>query len=98
MSVKVAVVDKMWKKLGWTIDDSRKDVHALLYVDGVLVLRTKRSHGANKLDGEIPHLIRKQMRLNQPQFREALDCPLTQVEYFRILREKQILPPTTNET
>jgi hypothetical protein len=93
MSLRASDIDKMWTKLGFTIDYSRRDITAMLVVNDRIVLRTKRSHGAGKLDGEIPHFIRKAMRLNQPQFREAVDCPLSREGYMAILASGGHLPP-----
>jgi len=81
----------MWEKLGFDVVQS-KDVIATLRVAGKFILKTKRSHGARKLDGEIPRLIRQQMRLGQAEFDAAYDCPLTRNDYVEILRKKGVIP------
>ncbi len=88
MSVKPKEVDNAWKKLGFKVDKKARDIKATLWVDGKVVLRTKRSHGAKGTSGMIPHFIRQQMRLNEDQFADALACPLDQESYFDLLREK----------
>jgi len=67
------------------------DRRAQLWVDGKLILTTKRSYGSGKLDGNIPHLIRQQMRLNQEQFDDLIACPLKREGYIAILRAKGLL-------
>jgi hypothetical protein len=92
MSVRPPDVDTMWRKLGFDIDDSRKDVHAVLIIDGKIVIRTKRSHGAKGTSGLIPQLIRQKMRLNEDQFSAALRCPLDKPAFLTILQDKGYLP------
>jgi hypothetical protein len=77
----------MWEKLGFNVTPS-KDVIAILTVNGVIVARTKRSHGRGKLDGQIPHFIRQKMYLNPSQFSDAYNCPMKKSDYLAILREK----------
>lgn len=90
MSLKGGDVDRAWQKLGFDIARTG-DIHAKLYVDGKLILRTKRSMGSGKLDGRIPHFIRQQMKLNEDEFSRAVECPLTREEYIEILRSKGII-------
>jgi hypothetical protein len=69
-----------------------KDVRALFYYnDGTLILTTKRSHGSGKLDGNVPHMIRQQMKLNEEQFKELIACPLKRDGYIAILRNKGLI-------
>lgn len=92
MSLRARDVDRMWEKLGYTINEKSDHVRAQLWVDGKLVLWTRRSHGKSKIEGPIPDAIRRQMRLNQVQFRDAVACPLTRDAYFEILRDANLLP------
>jgi hypothetical protein len=69
------------------IKDSR-DRHAQFFEGGKLIIVTKRSHGSGKLDGNIPHMIRQQMRLNEAQFADLIACPLRREDYVKILKEK----------
>jgi len=87
VSIKASDIDRAWDKLKMVIKNSG-DKHALFYVDGQLILRTKRSMGAGKLDGNIPNLIRQQMKLNEQQFADLIACPLTRDGYVQILRGK----------
>jgi hypothetical protein len=54
--------------------------------------------GSGKLDGNIPHFIRQQMKLNEEQFARAIGCPLTREEYIQILKDKKIIQPEPNKT
>ena len=88
--MKAAELDRAWLKLGFELKDGR-DRWVHLRVDGKLVISTRRSHGSGDLPGKIQHFVRQQMKLNEDQFREALDCPLKREGYLDILRAKGIL-------
>ncbi len=81
----------MWEKLGYEVNSSGNHVRASLEVDGKIILKSKRSHGHGKLDGKVPLFIRSDMKLSQPQFIDAYECPLQRDEYFAILRAKGLL-------
>ena len=90
MSLRERDIDRAWAKLGMEISDT-KDRHALFRVKGKIIIRTKRSFGAGKLDGNIPHFIRQQMKLNDQQFQDLIDCPLDREQYIQVLRDKQLI-------
>lgn len=87
MSIPSNEIDGAWRKLRMKIRDSG-DRHAQLWEDGKLIIRTKRSFGAGKVDDRIVDFIRHQMKLNDDQFRDLLACPLTRDGYIEILRSK----------
>ncbi len=91
MSLKEADVDRMWRKLNFDINPRGDHVRAILRVNGKQVLMTKRSHGSGKLEGLIPDLIRKQMKLDRAQFDEAISCPLTHAGYIEILSNQGLI-------
>jgi len=84
-------IDNMWTKLGFSIDDKGKHVKARLWVNKKLVVSTRRSHGAKATDGLLPQFIRQQMRLNEGQFADALNCPMDRPAYFDLLKKKGLL-------
>jgi hypothetical protein len=90
MSLKPKEIDRAWQKIGMVIKDGG-DRFAKFYVDGKLILWTKRSMGSGKLDGNIPHLIRQQMKLDEEQFARLIACPLKRPEYIEILKEKGLI-------
>ena len=90
MSLHAGELDRAWAKLGMTIKQG-KDVQALFFHEGRLILRTKRSHGSGPITGNIPTLIRQQMKLSPDQFQDLIACPLGLAEYVQILRTKQLI-------
>jgi hypothetical protein len=80
-------VDTMWAKFEMEIRQGA-DIKADLWVDGKMILRTYRSHGSGKMSGNIPKFIRQQMRLNEAEFEDAINCPLKRDGYIEILRRK----------
>jgi hypothetical protein len=97
VSVSAGEIDRAWAKLEMVIQNGR-DRHALFYYNDALILRTKRSFGSGKLEGNIGHFIRQQMKLNDAQFRDLLACPLSRAGYVEILRGKGLLPPDEPRT
>jgi hypothetical protein len=91
VSISAEVLDRAWEKVGMSVQDRRVDRWAYLFVDGRRVIATRRSRGSGKIPGQIPHLIRQQMKLNEEQFRALIDCPLTREGYLQILRDKGLL-------
>ena len=92
MSLRTSDVDRAFGKLQMVIKNT-KDRHAYFWYCGKMILKTKRSFGAGKIDDNTQHLIRQQLRLNQDQFRELLDCPLDYPGYVDILKQKGFIPP-----
>ena len=48
---------------------------------------TKVSHGEKQLGDNLLAVMARQLRINGRQFRELIDCPLSQDEYVQLLRE-----------
>ena len=92
MSLKVKDIDRAWEKIGMVIKD-KGDRHARFYEGEKLITWTKRSLGSGKLDGNIPDMIRQQMKLNEEQFSRLIACPLKRPEYVEILRQKGLITP-----
>ena len=62
--------------------------------NGVVVVRTKRSHGNKDLP---EHLIRQQLKLNEHQFSELISCSLTKQGYVDILTAKGVIAPQAKD-
>jgi hypothetical protein len=90
LSLKAKELDRAWEKIGMEIKDSG-DRYARFYEGGKLILWTKRSKGTGMLDGQIPHFIRQQMKLNEDQFKLLIDCPLKRADYIEILKKKRLI-------
>ena len=87
MSYHVRDIDKAWSKLGMTIRE-KNHKHALFCHEGKMILKTKRSLGSGKLEGNIPFLIRQQMKLTESEFDELIACPFDLSQYIELLKKK----------
>lgn len=56
--------------------------------EGIVVVRTKRSHGNKDLP---ENLIRQQLKLNETQFSGLISCTVSRNDYIEILRSKRII-------
>lgn len=74
-----------------SVQDRGVDRWAYLFVAGRRVIATRRSRGSGKVGGKIPHLIRQQMKLDEHQFRDLVNCPLTREGYLEILKNKGLI-------
>ena len=92
--MKVHDFDKVMNKLGMETRDTTHR-HAWLVLDGVTVVRTKRSHGHNKFIPE--HLIRKQLHVDQEQFAGLQSCSVSKDDYVQILTTKGVITPKQPE-
>lgn len=65
------------------------DLLAWFEHEGKIVARTRRSKGS----GDLPmqHSIRQQLKLNEEQLRQAIDCALTREGYVELLRSKGLV-------
>ena len=90
MSLRSRDVDRVFDKLDMKVRDG-KDRYALLYHEGKLILRTKRSLGNRKINSKIRHLIRQQLKLNEAEFSNVIDCTLERPGYIEILKKKGYL-------
>lgn len=88
MTIKAHEFDRLISKFKFKTRNSR-DLLAWFEYEGKIITRTRRSRGS----GDLPmqHSIRQQMKLNEKQFREAIDCTLTHHDYIEILRDKGLL-------
>jgi hypothetical protein len=87
---KAREIDKIINKLGMETRNSR-DHHAWLVHDGVVVVRTRRSHGKGKF---VPaDKIRCQLKVNEQQFAGLISCHVTKEQYIDILVQKKLIAP-----
>jgi hypothetical protein len=87
---KAREIDKIINKLGMETRNSG-DHHAWLVHDGVVVVRTRRSHGKGKF---VPvDKIRCQLKVNEQQFAGLISCAVSKNDYIQILIEKHIIIP-----
>ena len=86
--MKTRKVDRMLvHKFGFEKIETHHHVYKL-WLDGRLVARTYISHGGRELSRFHILQIAKQMQLTKEQFLDAVACPLSQEEYFQLLRRQ----------
>ena len=90
MSYHIRDIDKAWSKLGMIIKE-RNHKHAMFYYNGKMILKTKRSLGSGKLEGNIPYMIRQQMKLTDFEFDELIACPFDLPQYIELLKRKGLI-------
>ncbi len=93
MSLKARDVDKVFGKFRMKIKTGN-DIYARLYYGGKYILRTKRSLGKHKIEDKVRYLIRQQLKLNEEEFAQAIDCSLKREGYIQILKRKDFIPTT----
>jgi hypothetical protein len=87
--VKAREIDIIINKLGMETRNSN-DLHAWLIHNGVVVVRTRRSHGKGKY---VPaDKIRCQLKVNEEQFAGLISCSVKKEHYLKILMDKGIIP------
>ncbi len=86
--LKTRQVDRaLVNKLGF----EKKSTHHVVYelrLKDRLVARTFVSHGRRELDRYLVGRMAKQLHLRQAEFWQAVECPLTQDDYHRLLEER----------
>lgn len=75
------------KKLGFEKSETHHHVYRL-WLGGKLVARTYISHGGRELSSYHVSQMAKQVQLRTDEFVDAVDCPLSQEDYYRILHER----------
>lgn len=88
MTIKAREFDRLIHKFEF-VTRSSDHLLAWMEVGGKKVVHTRRSWKR----GDLPmqHTIRQQLKLNEEQLRQAIDCTLTRDGYTGIIRDKNIL-------
>jgi hypothetical protein len=89
VTLKAHEFDRVVTKFGFEIRD-RGDRLAFFVYEGRRIITTKRSHMRG---GDLPfaHRIRQQLKLNETEMAEAIDCTIDRDDYVTILRQKGLL-------
>jgi len=74
------------QKLGFEKTETHHHVYRL-WLEGKLVARTYISHGGRELSRFHVSQMAKQMQLRKTEFIDAINCPLTREDYYRLLRK-----------
>lgn len=89
MSIRARDFDLLVNKFGFQTRDTG-DKQAWLEYEGQVVVRTKRSHTRGR-DLPFQHSIRQQLKLNEDELRQALQCTLDRDGYVELLRRKGVI-------
>jgi len=93
--MKVHEFTKLENKLGLQTRNSG-DRLAWFEYEGLVVVRTKRSHGNKDLP---ENLIRQQLKVNESQFSGLISCSVSKEDYIEILKAKGLIPtPATQQS
>lgn len=87
------ITDALVSKFAFAQDDRDHDYY-LLELDGRSVAYTYVSHGTrDRVTPKIAYRMMQEMRLQTlQQFRDAIDCPLSQDDYYALLRGQRVDP------
>ena len=90
MSIRARDFDLLIRKFEFRTRHSG-DLLAWFEHGGKVVVRAKRSHTPNSRDLPFQHNIRQQMKLNQEELRQALNCRIDKEGYVELLRRKGVI-------
>jgi hypothetical protein len=88
MTIKANEFDRIISKFEFKTRNSG-DLLAWFEHEGKIIVRTRRS----KSSGELPmqHSIRQQMKLNETQLKDAIQCTINRQDYIGILKKKGLI-------
>jgi hypothetical protein len=87
VSLHAREVERAWNKLGM-VRKNTDDYHVYFYYKGKMILWSKRSFGSGKIEGNLPHKLRLQLKLTPSEFDKLVDCSIKLPEYVEILKKK----------
>jgi hypothetical protein len=89
---KVRTVESALKSKGFREAPKRDHKYFFFYRNGKKTnICTKISHGDTEIHDKNCSSMAKQIKLNNAQFREFVDCPLTEEKYLKILVDSKNL-------
>jgi hypothetical protein len=90
MQLKKRDVQKIFQKLELEVRSTHY-IYGWLVIYGEKVLRVHYSFGKGNIPAKISEKIRGQLKLDQNNLKNLIDCPLSKEDYLDILREKGYL-------
>ena len=90
MQLKKRELKTIFQKLELEVRSSNH-VYGWLIVDGKKILRVHHSFGKGDIPAKIVEKIRGQLKLNQQNFKDLIQCPLSKNGYLEILKEKDYI-------
>lgn len=85
MQLKVKQVERIYEKLGMEVTKTHHKL-AIFRYNGKLILKTRLSNGSG--DAKAIDKIRQEFKLNETDFSNLRDCPLSKEGYVEILKRK----------
>ncbi len=90
MQLKKRDIQKIFQKLDLEVRTTGH-IYGWLVVEGKRILRVHYSFGKGNIPAKIAEKIRGQLKVNQQNFKDLIDCPLTKDDYLAIIKEKGYL-------
>lgn len=87
MQLKKRDLQKIFKKLDMEVR-STGHIYGWLVVKGKKILRVHYSFGKGNIPAKISEKIRGQLKLDQHNLKNLVDCPLSKESYLEIIKEK----------
>ena len=83
-------MSRITEKLNIALRDG-KHLNGWLEYNGKKLFPVRLSYGSGDVPGKVSDKIRQQYKLNEAQFSELRDCPLTYDGYIEILKTKGLV-------
>jgi len=74
--MKIREINNLFQKLEMEVREGRDTIAKFRY-NGEVIVRTRVPHKSGELKGQLVHFIRQQLRLNETQFQELVNCTLS---------------------
>lgn len=91
MQLKIREVEIIFNKLEMKTREGNDTLAFFYYRGQKTSIFTKVPHKKGDLKGKLTYFIRQQLKLNENQFADLKNCPLSKEGYINILKEKRIL-------
>ncbi len=69
----------------------KKHNYGLLRYKGKPILSVYFSHGRGDMPGKVPDKFRQSLKINENDFKNLKNCPLSREDYIEILKEKGLI-------
>lgn len=90
--IKTRKIDRALNKKGFTKDSSKDHHYFYLIVEGRKTsVYTRMSHGESEISKNLESLMARQLYLSKEQFKNLVDCPMTEQDFLRHLRSENII-------
>ena len=87
MQLKKRDIQKIFRKLDLEVR-STHHIYGWLVINGEKILRVYYSFGKGNSPAKISEKIRAQLKLDQKNLKNLIDCPLSKEDYLTILKDK----------